>query len=47
MDLEEIRYEDVEWIQLAQENSVWRAFVNSILLETSRSLIINFVLWKN
>jgi hypothetical protein len=31
MDLREIGWEDVEWIQLAQDRGQWRAVVNAVM----------------
>jgi hypothetical protein len=31
MDLEGIRYENVEWIQLAHDRIRWRALVNTVM----------------
>jgi hypothetical protein len=31
MDLREIGFGSVEWIQLAQDNDRWRAFVNRVM----------------
>jgi hypothetical protein len=31
MDLEEVRWGDVNWIGLAQDRNRWRALVNSVL----------------
>jgi hypothetical protein len=31
MDLQEIRYEGVDWIELAQDRDRWRALVNSVM----------------
>jgi hypothetical protein len=34
MDLEEVRWGDVDWIGLAKDRNRWRALVNSVLKET-------------
>jgi hypothetical protein len=31
MDLEEVGWDDVDWIGLAQDRNTWRAVVNSVL----------------
>jgi hypothetical protein len=31
MDLEETGWEDVQWIQLAQDRDRWQAFVNTVM----------------
>jgi hypothetical protein len=31
MDLREICWEDVEWVQLAQDRGLWRAVVNAVM----------------
>jgi hypothetical protein len=31
MDLREIDWEDVEWVQLSQDRSLWRAIVNAVI----------------
>jgi hypothetical protein len=31
MDLVEMRWDDVDWIALAQDRNRWRAFINSVL----------------
>jgi hypothetical protein len=31
MDLREVRFEDVDWIHLAQDRDKWRALVNTVM----------------
>jgi hypothetical protein len=31
MDLREIRWDDVDWIDLAQDRERWRALVNTVI----------------
>jgi hypothetical protein len=31
MDLQETRYEDVDWIRLAQDSDQWRALVDMVI----------------
>jgi len=31
MDLREIGWEDIEWVQLAQDRGLWRAVVNAVM----------------
>jgi len=31
MDLEDIEYEDVDWMHLAQDRDQWRSLVNTVM----------------
>jgi hypothetical protein len=31
MDLQEVGYEDMDWIELAQDTERWRALVNAVM----------------
>jgi hypothetical protein len=31
MDLREIRWDDMDWIELAQDRDQWRALVNTVM----------------
>jgi hypothetical protein len=32
MDLREIGYDDVDWINLAQDRNYWRAYVDTVII---------------
>ena len=32
MDFEEVGYEAMDWIELAQDSGRWRAFVNAVMI---------------